>query len=1435
MRRMFTIGTLFSALCVLPASAILDTNSNGMSDLWVRAYNGGELFPSTDYPYGPQDDPDGDGWTNEQEAAAGTDPFDATSPNGFVRPEVVILHDVLLDLDHDEIPESYAEVATISWPVIAGKQYTLLTSPNLTSWMQVEQSTALIDATWTYNVPIGDDEAKFWRVSIEDVDSDGDGLTDAEESVLATDPHQAQTINGLPDKWLAKYFYHTLTSGGLYTINPAADPDGDGLTNAQEALLDTNPKLADTDGDGINDADELSLGTSPVNPDTDGDGMKDGQELAWGFDPLFFDPDTDGDGMPDVWEVMWGLDPLNPADGTSDVDGDHVSNLRELQIGTCPTGFYRVEVLPVDTYPYFQSAGDDGSVVVRETAELDSSQALVTAPDAGGTRSLVVPVPPSDWADLETITADLVTDGIIEDGKSLMADVISSSDGHFRVFPTTESSGRLLVVQEPGIYFSELIPDVCWQAVNNSGRVAGTINRDVPASDDIPAHTESDVVLQNGAEICDIPMPAEWFPAPSTPLIQTLSDDGLLLIQRSVTNPDETIRHESYLLNASTRIFSLVRLPGLGAEEIVCISRQGGRMLGSGPKPFLIADGTLIFLADLQIRSSSTTAAVTLSSLYSNPLVPNHIASDGRITLTTLDSADQRLIIQIIPHNDLNQNGMADDWEASQIAYLVAADPENWGYLAASGSLDPDTHYWNSSQTAAQAFASGSNPGNTAPQKKVLDMPRYALFPIANAQPPTSQQAPIQISDKGTVLYQNGTWKAGSWTALALSGPNMTSGVACAVNDNDVIIGKCATQTIDGDERACLTGVCAWLSPTAQPFRISVGSGFASLTTNGCVVGYGLMTNDLSPGPVLSNDGSFYMSAVKWNSAEHVNKNAGFARWTLPAASGKSCAVKFTQIVKIIYNQGDYAWQTTGGYGNIWGEGGGVFTAVDYKAMGTALPFLPINLVALPNGSGSSLPQGITLPKGSVVAMSRDPSKAAKAYYAGAWHDGNEYSKAIDMSSDGTAIGYAQDNKTAPCLLDGKWVGIDRSCPRLPDEWKNSTVQLVDTTPGGWVLAKRQVSPTNALMLPIKVDGINKDVTPSNLESAGGVDRLSMTADKGTGQKPEIWIMAPIGDSNTVRYNTVRFRNPLNSVSNLALSCDNASFVPAVADKTDLEIKVTGNGASSDEVKAKLKLGDSVESVSTPIMIKVMKLRTVKVALHMVKGKVKDHPEIVTTPPHMPTKSSFENYLNAVFGKQVNVFFDCTEPIVEAGTDGNGILFDADGNGDVNVSSWGTEATMATPNARSTASPQTANIDVWIVGGGIRLIKVDPDGLGGSGQQAQPVDGCQTGTKVIVSDLYEDPSNPRNLNEQQKGKYVLYVIAHEIGHVMTGKANHPQDKNSPARLEWNDMKPDPYVSSRLMSSGEAKNAEDPGVRLIKAEWDLIEEWLKNEEAHQRLP
>ncbi len=188
------------------------------------------------------------------------------------------------------------------------------------------------------------------------VDSDADGLRDAEEVLRGTDPLNPDTDGG-GDLDGAE------VAAGTDPLDPGDDdPDGDGLTNDQEAVAGTDPAIADTDGggvddgtevnldltdpldpgddqvpvdtdgDGLIDLDEVVFGTDPLNPDTDGDGLLDGAEAhVYNTDPTVVD--TDGGGRSDGEEVLNdGTDPLNPGDDRQDSDGDGLTDYDETMI-----------------------------------------------------------------------------------------------------------------------------------------------------------------------------------------------------------------------------------------------------------------------------------------------------------------------------------------------------------------------------------------------------------------------------------------------------------------------------------------------------------------------------------------------------------------------------------------------------------------------------------------------------------------------------------------------------------------------------------------------------------------------------------------------------------------------------------------------------------------------------------------------------------------------------------------------------------------------------------------------------------------------------------------------------------------------------------------------------------------------------------------------
>jgi Bacterial TSP3 repeat/Prealbumin-like fold domain len=153
---------------------------------------------------------------------------------------------------------------------------------------------------------------------VDDVDSDGDGLSDAQEATLGTDPANPDSDeDGLLDG-------AEVTAGTDPTLY---DTDGDGFGDNAEVANGTDPNdpasvppgepTIDTDGDMLTDAQEAELGTNPELADSDGDGLTDFAEIGFepgsgtGTDPLVVD--TDGDGMGDGDEVTNGTDPIDPA------------------------------------------------------------------------------------------------------------------------------------------------------------------------------------------------------------------------------------------------------------------------------------------------------------------------------------------------------------------------------------------------------------------------------------------------------------------------------------------------------------------------------------------------------------------------------------------------------------------------------------------------------------------------------------------------------------------------------------------------------------------------------------------------------------------------------------------------------------------------------------------------------------------------------------------------------------------------------------------------------------------------------------------------------------------------------------------------------------------------------------------------------------------
>jgi hypothetical protein len=101
------------------------------------------------------------------------------------------------------------------------------------------------------------------------------------------------------------------------TASATKDTDGDGVPDIVDA---------DDDNDGLSDALEVAIGTDPLNVDTDGDGVWDSFEFESALD-------LNGSALPYPGKKPWP-NPLDPTDANDDFDGDGLTMLQESKLWT---------------------------------------------------------------------------------------------------------------------------------------------------------------------------------------------------------------------------------------------------------------------------------------------------------------------------------------------------------------------------------------------------------------------------------------------------------------------------------------------------------------------------------------------------------------------------------------------------------------------------------------------------------------------------------------------------------------------------------------------------------------------------------------------------------------------------------------------------------------------------------------------------------------------------------------------------------------------------------------------------------------------------------------------------------------------------------------------------------------------------------------------
>lgn len=187
--------TMLGLPCMIEAAG-LDLDGNGLGDVWEQYY-GARIREGNA-------DEDGDGQTDAFEERAGTDPRNPASRFRASSARAVGTNIV------------------VGWPTHRGKAYRVLSSPGLNpaQWTPVTPLEPAVGENSEATLPAGSGQPRFFKVEVQDVDSDNDGLTDWEErKIRGFDPHKAESkMPGTSDRDALA----AMLAGGTDSVNVTA-------------------------------------------------------------------------------------------------------------------------------------------------------------------------------------------------------------------------------------------------------------------------------------------------------------------------------------------------------------------------------------------------------------------------------------------------------------------------------------------------------------------------------------------------------------------------------------------------------------------------------------------------------------------------------------------------------------------------------------------------------------------------------------------------------------------------------------------------------------------------------------------------------------------------------------------------------------------------------------------------------------------------------------------------------------------------------------------------------------------------------------------------------------------------------------------------------------------------------------------------------------
>ena len=649
---------------------------------------------------------------------------------------------------------------------------------------------------------------------------------------------------------------------------------------------------------------------------------------------------------------------------------------------------------------------------------------------------------------------------------------------------------------------------------------------------------------------------------------------------------------------------------------------------------------------------------------------------------------------------------------------------------------------------------------------------RFALMQVDVPQSTEENAAKhvLQTNAKGQVLFPKAIWQNGQTQNLSLG--SFTDVNALAMNDKGEILGFATDDAIPFD------GLCLFSSATVAPQWIS---------TNG--MGSNMIYATLS-------DSSFYGS---FGGADLFTDTRRFC------AAGKEIELGATpeDSPNVIWHP-NAEWKTSSS-GQVTQTQAALNSTFVHDA---AYIWGHPNQESLTTINGKTLRDEVRrivkLDESRLLAFSGKPLMQVHSMIdSEKWVKESSLFNALDASSTGVVALFPSD-----AWINDKHYSIAHIAPGIHNDWKFGS-DWHDVSPKGHMLLVKSVSSANsvtgttlekaALAFPFIVE--------DNVFATGVDDQSVLTSPSDTnenGYQEKLWVMAPQGtwpDGSGTHNNSNAFsvKVPLDTAT-MTMTMVNATATVTSLTGQSTSLEMSGTGSQSLDSKITFAMGGQ-DTISFPIGVKSMKKRTVNVHLYRCY-----HGSEATSPHGYDFDvTALTQYLNDIYGPQINVYFEITQSILTAGQDGlpsplyPTIIQDDAAN-----------FPMSHLDEFIQTMPTNSDADIRVLLIGHTLASSGIDAFG-----ATP-----TGSNTVV--LSHMPIF-MNLPEQ-RAQRAMHTLAHEIGHVFLGDG-HPDELSGPATL------PGTNRAIRLMCSG---NGNSPRVSrlLVKAEWDKAEEWLKKIEENE---